>query len=127
MHADDDSLNDLSGQVIGCALDVINTLGAGFLEKVYENALAYELRAAGLGVVQQRGVTVYYHGVAVGEYFADLLVEGVLLVELKTVRSLDEMHRLQCTNYLKANGLRLCLLLNFGRPRLEIKRVVNGL
>jgi GxxExxY protein len=63
----------------------------------------------------------------VGEYFPDLLVEDVLLVELKTVKALDDTHRMQCTNYLKATGLRLCLLLNFGKPRLEIKRVVNGL
>jgi GxxExxY protein len=120
-------LNDLSGRVIGCAFTVLNTLGTGFLEKVYENALAYELRAAGLGVAQQRSVTVHYRDVVVGEYCVDLLVDDVLLVELKAVRALDNTHRMQCTNYLKATGLRLCLLLNFGSPRLEIKRVVNGL
>jgi GxxExxY protein len=70
---------------------------------------------------------VYYNDVVVGEYFADLLVEDVLLVELKAVKALDDVHRMQCTNYLKAAGLRLCLLLNFGKPRLEIKRVVHGL
>ena len=127
MHADGDSLNDLSGRVIGCAFSVLNTLGAGFLEKVCENALAHELRAAGLTVAQQCGVRVHYNDVVVGEYFADLLVEDVLLVELKTVKALDDIHRMQCTNYLKATGLRLCLLLNFGKPRLEIKRVVRGL
>ncbi len=127
MHADSDRLNDLSGRVIGCAFTVLNTLGAGFLEKVYENALAHELAAAGLSIAQQRGVTVHYNGVVVGEYFADLVVEDVLLVELKTVKALDAAHRMQCANYLKATGLRLCLLLNFGGPRLEIKRVVNGL
>jgi GxxExxY protein len=63
----------------------------------------------------------------VGEYFADLVVEDVLLVELTTVKALDDSHRMQCTNYLKATGLRLCLLLNFAKPRLEIKRLVNGL
>jgi GxxExxY protein len=127
MHADSARLNDLSGRVIGCAFTVLNTLGAGFLEKVYENALANEIRAAGLAVAQQYGVRVHYNGVVVGEYFADLLVEDVLLVELKTVNALDDAHRMQCTNYLKATGLRLCLLLNFGKPRLEIKRVVHGL
>jgi GxxExxY protein len=126
-HADSERLNDLSGRVIGCAFTVLNTLGAGFLEKVYENALAFEVRAAGLSVVQQRGARVYYHDVVVGEYFVDLLVEDVLLVELKTVRALDDGHRMQCTNYLKATGLQLCLLLNFGKPRLEIKRVVHYL
>jgi|SRR5271166_481474 len=126
-HADVDSLNDLSGRVIGCAFTVLNTLGAGFLEKVYENALAFEVRAAGLSVVQQPGVRVQYKGALVGEYFVDLLVDDMLLVELKTVKALDDTHRMQCTNYLKATGLRLCLLLNFGKPRLEIKRVVHGL
>jgi GxxExxY protein len=127
-HADNAVLlNDLSGRVIGCAFTVLNTLGAGFLEKVYENALAIEMRAAGLVIVQQYGVRVLYNAMVVGEYFPDLLVEDVLLVELKTVKALDDTHRMQCTNYLKATGLRLCLLLNFGKPRLEIKRVVNGL
>ena len=122
-HADIDRLNDLSGRVIGCAFTVLNTLGVGFLEKVYENALAYELRAASFAVVQQCSVRVHYNDVMVGEYFTDLLVEGVLLVEVKTVKALDDAHRMQCTNYLKASGLRLCLQLNFGRTRQEIKRV----
>ena len=126
-HADSARLNDLSGRVIGCAFTVLNTLGAGFLEKVYENALAQELRDSGLAVEQQRSVKVHYHGAVVGEYSTDLLVEGVLLVELKTVRALDDVHRMQCTNYMKATGLPLCLVLNFGKPRLEIKRVVRGL
>lgn len=127
MHADSAVLNDLSGRVIGCAFTVLNTLGAGFLEKVYENALVNEMRAAGLAVAQQCGVKVHYNGMVVGEYLADLVVEDVLLVELKTVKALHDAHRMQCTNYLKASGLRLCLLLNFGNSRLEIKRVVHGL
>ena len=126
-HADQGRLNDLSGRVIGCAFTVLNTLGAGFLEKVYENALVYELRAAGLTVVQKCSVRVHYKDVVVGEYFVDLLVEDVLLVELKTVKALDDLHRMQCTNYLKATDRQLCLLLNFGKSRLEIKRVVYGL
>jgi GxxExxY protein len=126
-HADNDRLNDLSGRVIGCAFAVLNTLGVGFLEKVYENALAYKLRAAGFAVVQQCSVRVHYNDVVFGEYFSDLLVDGVLLVEVKTAKALDDAHRMQCTNYLKATGLRLCLLLNSGRLRLEIKRVVHGL
>ena len=126
-HANVQMLNDLSRQVIGCALTVLNTLGAGFLEKVYENSLAHELREAGFSVAQQRGVRVEYKGILVGEYFVDLLVADMLLIELKAAKCLDEVHRLQCVNYLKATGLQLCLLLNFGRPRLEIKRVVHGL
>ena len=120
-------LDALSNRVIGCALTVANTLGSGFLEKVYENALALEPRRAGLAVAQQHGISVVYLGVTVGEYVVDLLVEGVLLVELKTVRALDHGHRAQCINYLRATGMQLCLLLNFGTPRLEIKRVVCGL
>ena len=127
-HADSARLNDLSGQqAIGCAFSVLNTPGVGFLEKVYENALTQELRDAGLAVEQQRSIKVHYHGAVAGEYSTDLLVEGVLLVELKAVRALDDVHRMRFTNYLKATGLPLCLLLNFGKPRLEIKRVVRGL
>jgi len=127
MHADKSRLNELSGNVIGCAFIVLNTLGAGFLEKVYENALAHELRKVGYAVVQQHGVTVMSDGAAVGEYLVDLLVEDALLVELKAVKALDDAHRAQCVNYPKATDLPLCLLLNFGKPRLEIKRVVNRL
>lgn len=126
-HADEASLNELSRQVIGCAFAVLNTLGAGYLEKVYENALTLELRAAGLTVDQQHGLTVTYRGQTVGQYFIDLLVEDALLVELKTVQAFDESHRLQCLNYLKASGLHLCLLLNFAKSRLEIKRIVHAL
>jgi GxxExxY protein len=130
MHADRIWLNELSGRVIGCAFNVSNTLGAGFLEKVYENALAHELRKAGREVVQQRGLTVTYDGVVVGQYFVDLMVEQTLLVvllELKIASTGHEGHRAQCLNYLKASDLRLCLLFNFGKSRLEIKRVANGL
>ena len=105
---------------------MLNTLGAGFLDKVYEKAFAHELRKAGLDVVQQRGLAVTYDGVVVGQYFVDLVVEHVLLVALKTASAWDEAHRAQCLNYLKASDLRLCLLLNFGKSRLEIKRVANG-
>lgn len=120
-------LDAMSNRIIGCAFTVANALGSGFLEKVYENALALELRRAGLAVAQQHGVRVVYLGVTVGEYVVDLLVEDAILVELKTVRALDRVHRAQCINYLRATGMRLCLLLNFGTPRLEIKRVVQGL
>lgn len=124
MNADTSELNRLSERIIGCAFTVANALGAGFLEKVYENALAYELRKAGLMVVQQSGLIVRYDGVVVGEYAADLLVEGQVLVELKITRAIDDVHYAQCLNYLKASGLLLCLLINFGRPRLEIKRII---
>ena len=99
----------------------------GLLEKVYENALAYELRKRGLAVAQQGGVVVRYDGFIVGEYTTDLLVEDAVLVELKAIKALDTIHLARCLNYLKATDLRLCLLLNFGKPRLEIKRVVHRL
>jgi GxxExxY protein len=116
-------LNPITGAIIGCAHLVLNTLGAGFLEKVYENALAHELRKTGLKVVQQQPIQVYYDSVVVGDYAADLKVADQVLVELKAVKALDEIHRAQCINYLKATGLKLCLLLNFGRPKLEIQRI----
>ena len=122
-----DTLNALSERIIGCAFTVANRLGSGFLEKVYENALAHELRKAGLRVAQQQGVSVTYDDVIVGEYAADLLVEAAVLVELKAVRALDDIHQAQCMNYLRATGMHLCLLLNFGRPRLEIRRIVHNL
>ncbi len=125
MDTDKSVSNELTRRVIGCAFTVLNTLGPGFLEKVYENALAWELRDAGLGVEQQYGVTVTYKGQIVGEYWTDLLVEGRLLVEPKAASALGPAHHAQCVNYLKATGLQLCLLLNFGNPRLEINRIIN--
>ena len=127
MNADEDRLNQLTERIIGCAYTVTNTLGAGFLEKVYENALRIELAKAGLVVRQQHAVLVEYDGQTVGEYFADLLVEDSVLLELKAVSALNEIHMAQCLNYLKASGLKVCLLLNFGKPRLEIQRIVNRL
>ena len=119
-------MKQLTERVIQCAFAVSNTLGCGFLEKVYENALAHELRKAGLQVQQQHGITVYYDGVAVGEYTVDLLVEEVLLLELKVIKNLDDIHLAQCLNYLKATNLRLCLLMNFAKPMLEVRRIVNN-
>lgn len=126
-HADEVRTNALSERIIGCAFRVLNTLGAGFLEKVYENALAYELREAGLSVEQQKGVAVLYKGIVVGEYVADLMVEETLVVELNASKALDPAHTAQCINYLKATGSHLCLLLNFARPRLEIHHIVHEL
>jgi GxxExxY protein len=127
MDADGPVLNPMSRRIIGCALTVAGALGTGFLEKVYENALAHELRKVAFNVEQQRGVTVMYDGISVGEYFVDLLVEQAIVIELKTVQQLNSAHRAQCLNYLRATGMHLCLLLNFGRPRLEVRRVVHDL
>ncbi len=126
MDADNRRLNEISRNVIGAAMRVSNTLGSGFLEKVYENALVHELRKAELKADQQRVMTVSYDGIIVGEYAADILVEDAVLVELKAAKALDEVHMAQCMNYLKATGLCVCLLLNFGQPRLQVKRIVRA-
>jgi GxxExxY protein len=123
---DPNGMSQLTERVIRCAFAVSNTLGCGFLEKVYENALVHELRKAGIQAEQQHAIAVRYDGVVVGEYAADLLIEGSLLVELKAVKELDDVHLAQCLNYLKATSLRLCLLMNFGKPKLEVRRIVNN-
>jgi len=126
MNTDENGLNRLTEKIIGCAFKVSKSLGAGFLEKVYENALRIELAKEGFSVQQQHPVNVTYEGNIVGEYFADLVVENAVIVELKAVSALDEIHMAQCLNYLRATGLKICLLLNFGKPNLEIKRLVNN-
>ena len=123
MNADSHRLDRLTEKIIGCAYRV--SLGSGFLEKVYENAMAIELNNAKLDVAQQKSINVLYDGKIVGEYIADLLVENSVLVELKATRALDDIHMAQCLNYLKATGLKVCLLINFGKPRIEVKRIVN--
>jgi GxxExxY protein len=121
---DRERLDVLSRAVIGAAQRVSLALGVGFLEKVYENSLLFELQESGLVVAQQKPVHVRYGGKVVGDYVPDLLVSNEVLVEIKATPALDEIHRLQCINYLRATGLRVCLLINFGRPRLEVKRIV---
>ena len=116
-------LQPVTERIIGCAFRVANALGHGFVEKVYENALAREMRKRGLGAVQQRGIVVFYDDVIVGEFTADLLVEDQVIVELKVVGALSDVHLPQCRNYLRATGKPLCLLINFGRPKVEIRRV----
>lgn len=119
-------LDHVSYVINGCAFKVANTLGAGFLEKVYENALIHELRKAGLNVKQQAPVEVSYDGIIVGEYFADILVNDSIIIELKAMKDLDDAHMAQCINYLKATGLTLCLLMNFAKPKLDFRRIVHG-
>lgn len=116
-------INPITEKIIGCAYLVSNSLGPGFLEKVYENALVHELRKAGLIVAQQQPINVMYDNVQIGYFEADIVVEGLVLVELKAVRGLDEAHQAQCMNYLRATGLRVCLLINFATPKIQIKRI----
>ena len=126
MSEDQRELNEITERIIRCGYEVANGLGCGFLEKVYENALRIELARAGLNVFQQHPVPVLWRGELVGDYWADLLVEGCVIVELKATKAFDDIHMAQCLNYLKATGYRLCLLMNFGKSKLEVKRIIHG-
>lgn len=112
MNTDEHRLNLVSEKIIGCAFEVSNTLGCGFLEKVYQNALLIELRDTGLQVES--------------EYFADLLVNATIIIEIKAVQNLNKIHQAQLLNYLKATTLHLGLLINFGAPKVQIKRMLSG-
>lgn len=116
---------DITDKIICAFYNVYNALGHGFLEKVYENALAIELEKMELSVVQQESVNVYYDGIQVGVYFADVVVNGLVILELKSVEALRNEHFAQLTNYLKATDKEVGLLLNFGRKP-EFKRIVLG-
>jgi GxxExxY protein len=116
---------DLTYGVIGAAMKVHNTLGAGFLEKVYERAMLVALTEAGIEAQPQAPLPVYYHGVLVGDFYADLLVAGQIIIELKVVEAFSDIHRAQVMNYLKATGLKVALLLNFASPRLQWERIVQ--
>jgi GxxExxY protein len=121
-----DRINSITEKVIGCAFRVSNTLGIGFLEKVYENSMAHDLKKIGLLVRQQVEIAVYYDNVVVGFYRADLFVEELVAVEIKHVKGLDDAHVAQTLNYLRAARHRVGLLLNFGTSRVEVKRVIHG-
>lgn len=115
---------DMTEKIIGAAFNVLNKLGTGFLEKVYENSLSFELRRSGLLVEPQKLFPVKYEGVIVGEYQADLVVAGKVVVECKAVSNVDSIHEAQLMNYLKASGVHVGLLINFGRPKLQYRRLV---
>jgi GxxExxY protein len=117
-------LDAISWVIIGAAQKVSSVLGQGFLEKVYENSMLVELARRGYRVTQQKPVQVSYEGAIVGNYVPDLIVDDAIVVEVKAVTCLEPMHRQQCSNYLRATGYRVCLLLNFGQRRLEVKRIV---
>ena len=128
MNADERGYDDsLTERVLAAVFEVSNTLGAGFLEKVYERALFMELGLRGIRAVAQASFAVTYKGHHVGEYFADILVEDVLVVELKCAERLTNEHTAQCLNYLKASSLPLALLINFQHAKVVWLRVVSGL
>src|ERR1700747_1877837 len=116
---------DLTQKILGGAFAVHNALGCGFLEKVYSNALSFELRNLGLQCEHEVPFKVKYKNVVVGDYCADLVVEKRVLVELKACTALDSVHEAQILNYLKASSVQVGLLLNFGKPKLQYRRFVR--
>ena len=116
--------SELSARILGCAMQVSNQLGAGFLESVYHNALVIALSKADIAIETQKPFTVCFEGYIVGKFYADLVVGGTIVVELKAIRALVPEHSAQVLNYLKASGLEVGLLLNFGVPRMEDRRLV---
>lgn len=117
--------NDLTYRIIGCCYEVHKTLGAGFLEKVYQEALCSELNNAFFDFKKEASFPVIYKSDKLGiNYSADILVEDSVIIELKAIDKLSKSHYAQCINYLKVAGLRICLLVNFGSDSLEIRRVV---
>ncbi|MBU0712575.1 GxxExxY protein [bacterium] len=116
---------ELSDKVIGSAIEVHKELGNGFLEKVYENALMIEFNLNGNSVKNQYQIPVLYKGKVVGEYFADILVEDKIILELKVAKSIEPIHEAQLIHYLKATGIKVGYILNFGYPhKLQFKRIV---
>ena len=113
---------ELTEIIIGRAMTVHGALGAGFLESVYQKALAHELSKAGLNVAIEKPINVIYDGIVVGDFFVDILVESKVLIETKAVQALTTAHEVQTVNYLTATGIEVGLLINFGAPRLEFKR-----
>ena len=121
-----ESLNALAEAVVGAAYEVSNVLGPGFLEKLYERALLKELALRGIPATPQVPYNVIYKGQPIGEYVADLIVDGRLLVELKCTHRLADEHLAQCINYLTASSLHLAVLINFQHPKVEWRRIVHG-
>ena len=120
-------INDITYRINGAVFEVNRVLGSGFLEKVYENALLFEIKKQGLKAEKQVPIKVLYKNHLVGEYIADIFVEKKVVVEIKTVENLDKAHEAQLLNYLKATGLQIGILVNFKHPKAEIKRMVLNL
>jgi GxxExxY protein len=116
---------DLSYKIVGLAMKVQNELGYGFLEKVYENALMVLFNREGIKAKQQAAIPVYFCGAAVGDYYSDIIVEDKIILEIKSVEKIIDAHKAQALNYLKATGLRLAIILNFGKGVLEYERIVK--
>lgn len=117
---------ELTRAIIGCAFEVLNELGAGFLESVYEKALLVALRQKGIKAVAQQPIKVMFKGECVGDFYADIFVEESVIVELKAAKALAPEHQAQIINYLNATGIEIGLLINFGNPKLEYHRLVRS-
>ncbi len=118
---------DLTKRVIGCAYRVYNRMGFGFLESVYERCMALELKKAGIGFEEQKKIEVFYDGELVGDFVAALIIEGVLIVELKSARTISKAYEVQLVNYLVATQRPIGLLINFAEKEVQIKRKVQHL
>ena len=116
-------IDKITEKVLGCAYKVSNALGIGFIEKIYENALVHELRKSELKVTRQQPFKVRYDNIVVGEFFLDLLVNDLVIVELKAVSTLTNEHLAQSFNYLRATELPACLLINFGQSKIQVRRL----
>ena len=128
MNTNEDNIiiyKDLSYKLIGLAMRVHSGLGHGFLEKVYERALMILLRGENIESAQQAPITVTFEGEAVGDYYADILVENKIILEIKSAEKIIDAHRAQALHYLKATGIRLAIILNFGKEKLEYERMVK--
>jgi len=121
------NLNELTYAINGAIFEVNRILGPGFLEKVYENALLMELKARGIKAAAQYPIKVKYKDQIVGEYFADMVVENQVIIEIKTVDRIEKIHEAQLLNYLKATGIKVGLLVNFKSTKADIKRLVLDL
>ena len=115
---------ELSERILGCCIQVHRVLGPGFLEKIYEEALAIELAKAGLEFERQKIVPLFYEGKAIGEHRLDYLVAARVVLELKACQKIEDVHLATARSYLKATGLQLALVVNFAKPTVEIRRVV---
>jgi GxxExxY protein len=116
---------DLTEKIIGSAMEVHKTLNSGFFESVYEEAMAIELNLQKVPFERQKPIDVFYKGKVAKQFFCDFVIEGKVLVELKAIKRLTEIEDMQVLNYLKATGFQLALLINFGAPSLEFKRIIS--
>jgi GxxExxY protein len=115
---------ELSYKIIGAAMEVHRVLGKGFLEKVYENSLMVFLKSINVNAIQQASIRVHFMNEVVGNYISDILVEDKIIIELKTVDKISDIHRAQALNYLKATNLKLAIIINFKKSSLEYERIV---